>query len=108
MPEKGPVTKEEIEKWLALDERRKAADRLASDLKQQQEPLSDKLSEYVKEKGGADKTTLHCGFVLAFKERQSQVAWKQEFLKLSSLEEAERLRKAAPKVDYLVVTPAAK
>jgi len=107
MAEKGPLTKEEIEQWRDLDERRKAADRTKRALEKEQEPLDEKIAAYIRDKGGSDRTTVHFGYVLAFGQRQSQPSWLTEFIKLKSVEEAERLKKAAPMKDYVVVTPAA-
>lgn len=107
MAETGPLTKAEIEQWRDIDERRKAADRLKSALEKQQKPLSDKIAAYIRDKGGSDRTTVHYGYVLAFGQRQSQPSWLTEFIALKGIEESERLKKAAPWNDYVIITPAA-
>lgn len=106
MAETGPLTKGEIEQYLELDERRRGAGRLKSDLEKELEPLDEKIAAYITQHGGSDRTTVHHGFVLRFGQRKTQPSWLREFIAAQGQKEADRLRKAAPMADYVVVEPA--
>jgi len=101
------LTAEEIAEFLALEEERKALTRKADTLSRKAGPLKEKLMAFVRDRGGKDRTCLTHGFTLSLKEIRGAVAWKDEFLKVSSVEEAEKISANAPTYDRLFVEKAA-
>lgn len=108
MPEKtGHLVRKEIEEFLDLEARRKAANRLADDLEKQAEVLKAKIWEFVEAKGGDARSVERSGFVLAIHQKAGTVSWKTEFIREKGPVEAAKLVAACPKKDYLVVEPKA-
>ncbi len=101
------VTRQDIEAYLDLDERRKAFNRQADDLKKQQDAIAEKLMTFVSVRGGSDKSVERSGFVLAIHTARCAVKWKEEFVKVQGLAVAEALTAAQPSREYLSVEKAA-
>lgn len=107
MPKDVPhLVKAEIEEYLALEEKRKAANRQADDIEKQAKVLKARIEAFIVAKGGSARTVERSGYVLSIKQKAGSVAWKEEFLRVAGQEEAARLSAAAPKRDYLSVEPA--
>lgn len=98
-------SRKELERYFELDQQRLALHRQAKDLEKLQEELEKKFLEYVREVGGPERACLRCGYKLAILRKDGSVSWVKEFLRVAGEEEAERLRKAAPPRDVLVVEP---
>lgn len=101
------VTKADIENYLAREERRKEAARLADELERENKPLKEKLKRFVELKGGPSKSIDRSGYVLAFKTRAGRVKWKDEFIAVTSAEAAAKLERDCPPSEFLSVEKAA-
>lgn len=100
------VTREEIEQYLALETERKALARQVDNRERAAAPLKKKLRAWVEAHGGADRTCVHFGYVLALLARAGVPRWKDEFLRVAGLEETEQVAAAAPPTYTLNVEPA--
>lgn len=98
-------SKAELARYFELEEQRLALNRQAKDLEKLQDELYDKFLKWVEEQGGPERVKLRCGYKLAIIKKPGSVSWVKEFLRVAGEEEAERLRKAAPSRDVLVVEP---
>lgn len=96
-------TKKDIEKYLSLEERRKALQREARALEAEAEPLETLMLEFVRAKGGDARSVERSGFVLAIGTRAGTVRWKDEFVRECGNKKAEALIEAAPPREFLSV-----
>jgi hypothetical protein len=102
------LTKDEIERFIALEKERKSLTRDGDAKERAAKPLKEKIKKYIEEKGGSDRTTTHYGYVLALVPyRQKQVEWKNEFIVVAGEEKAVELQEAMPMTYSLSVEPAA-
>jgi len=96
-------TLESLHKFVALEERRRELGRQVSDIEKEQEDLREQFTHYVHEVGGSDRTTMRHEFRLTLIDKASQVSWAKAYIALAGAEAAEKLRKAAPKKESLIV-----
>jgi hypothetical protein len=101
------MTRVEIDKYFELDKERLSLQRQAKDLEALQEKIEDKMVAVVRANGGKERTVLTCGYVLAIKDANGAVKWKDEFVRVAGSDEAEKLIAAAPKRDKFSVEKAA-
>lgn len=97
------VTKNDIQEYLAIEERRKALNREAADLGKQSDVIKEKLMLFARANGGS---VARSGYRLAIKLATGFVAWKQEFIRVAGQEEANRLTRDCPKRETLSIDPA--
>jgi len=93
----------QLTRWHKLEEKRLKYGRMAKANEKLQEPLEKIFEAYVRAHGGEElKVELH-GFELYIDKKNGKVSWKSKYIEKTSEEEAERLIKACPKEEYLVV-----
>ena len=97
------ITKDDIERYLQLEEERRELNRLAKAKGDLAAEIEEKIEAFARANGGSDLTVERSGFILAIKTKAGTVAWKHEFIKLTSEEEAERLKGLCPRVEFLSV-----
>lgn len=108
MPEesKAPrVVKEDIERYLKLEEERLDLQRQARDKARLAEELEKKLWAWIEVHGGDGRCCTRSGFVLAIKTKTGTVRWADEFVRVAGAEEAQKLREACPRAEFLTVEP---
>jgi hypothetical protein len=101
------VNREDIEAWLALDERRKSLNRQSEQLEKEQKAIGARLVAYVRAKEPDKLRKVTNGFLVAIKMVKGGVSWKPEFVRVAGAAAAEQLIAAAPQRESLVVEPAA-
>lgn len=100
---KVELTKAELQDYVANREKKLAADRLSRALDDKLNPVKEKISEYIDQHGGADRTTTKHGFVL-HKELQPGVPkYKDEFLKIATEKEVKAIER--PIQEKISVSP---
>jgi len=100
------LTQPEIERFVELDKKRKELQRQADAFEREAKPLKEKIVAYVEEKGGSDRTTVHCGYVLQLVQAAGRVDWKGEFTLVVGAERVAQLMSACPPTYRLQVEPA--
>ena len=97
------VTRVDIEKYLRLDRERLELQRQAKDKGRLQEAIENKLWDWTKANGGDAQSCERSGYVLAIKSKAGTVKWADEFVRVAGETEAQRLRDAAPRAEFLSV-----
>lgn len=95
--EKTKITREDCEQFESLNETRLSLERQARALQKQLAVISEKLLAFTKENGGKLRTVKQFGFLLAVQLKSSSPSWKDEFIRVAGLEEAERVAAEAAK-----------
>lgn len=98
-------TRQQIEEFLRLEAERKELDRTSRSLERQADALRDVIVAYVEHAGGETRTVKCCDHVLALRDKPGYPAWKQEFIRVTSPQEAEAVIAAWPPRPSLVVEP---
>lgn len=101
------ITKAEIETYLAREEERKALQRQAKTIGDENGLFEERLVELITDRGGEKKTLLYRGFLLAISLVRGRAAWKKEVIRLAGAAEADKISAAAPMREVLVVERAA-
>lgn len=90
------VTKQMIEDYATLNQERLELDRASRLLKQKLDQFEKTLLPFVRENGGKSRTLTKFGYILSIKMKPSSPSWKDEFLRVAGVDEAEEVaRKAA-------------
>jgi hypothetical protein len=98
------VTREDLDSFWALDERRRELQRQDDALEREAKPLKERFLAHVRAKGGDARAVVTCGFCLAIKLADGSVRWKDEFVKLAGADAAAELQGAVPQRESLSVT----
>jgi hypothetical protein len=101
------LTREELEHYASLHERRLELNRQAAALEREADLIEPKIWAFIKKQGNRSKAVSKWGFNLAVKLKQAAVKWKDEFLKLAGAEKVAELAAAAPMKESLSVERAA-
>jgi hypothetical protein len=101
------LSEAEIEQFLAADAKRLEKQREVDALEREAKPFKDKIKAYVVDRGGADRTCVHFGYVLALMPAGADVKWKDEFIAIAGHQAAVKLQNEAPQKLRLKVEPAA-
>lgn len=97
------VTKKDIQEYLALEDRRKALNREAEDLRKQAEVIQTKLMSFCRYNGSQCERS---GYRLSITLASGFPAWKQAFIRVAGMEEAARVSRECPKREVLKIDPA--
>lgn len=100
------VTKNDIQKLMDLDRQRLEHQRKADALKKQGDAIRQRLMDFVRAQGGKQMSVVRSGYRLEIKLVKGQVAWKQHFVRVAGIEEAERIAADPPKREQLVIDAA--
>lgn len=95
---KTTITREQCESYESLNETRLSLQRQARTLQRQLDQIEIDLLAYTKENGGKLRTVKEFGFILSVEWKASSPSWKDEFIKVAGLEEAERIAAEAAAV----------
>ena len=96
-------TKAQLVRFLEIQAEQKRLRREATDLNAELEPIAKQLEEFVREKGGKQRSLVSCGHRIALKLTRGTVPWKKEFIRAQGQDAAEALVKAAPTKESLTV-----
>lgn len=88
---KTTITREQCESYESLNETRLSLQRQARTLQRQLNRIETKLVAYTKENGGKLRTVKEFGFILSLEWKGSSPSWKDEFIRVAGLEEAEKV-----------------
>jgi hypothetical protein len=91
----------EIEEFLEREEQRKNLNRERANA-----PLKEKFKAYAAAEGGKEKSVDRCGYTIALKTKNGQIAWKSEFIRVAGPEEAARVSANPPQVEFLAIEKA--
>lgn len=97
------ITKNEIETYLALEEKRKSFARQAQALEKQADKIEERIRAFILAEGGKEKSVPRSGFVLAIKTAKGSVPWKDAFIDVAGQKEAERRIALAPRREFVSV-----
>lgn len=100
------VTKAMIQEYLELEEERKRLDRDARALAKKASAIAAKLLTFVKVHGGKERSVVRSGYRLAIDLAPGYPSWKQEFVRVAGLDEANRISAEQPKREVLSINPA--
>lgn len=96
------LTREDIERYHALEEQRKSLQRQADDIGKQAKLIADTMRQIVREYG----IQRMFGYVISLKDVSGTPAWKEQFIRVAGLPAAEAIIKDTPKRQQLVVETA--
>lgn len=92
------ISKEQCEQYESLNETRLSLQRQARTLQGQLDKIEEKLLAFVRENGekhGKGRISKKFGFVLGLELKSCAPSWKDEFIRVAGLEEAEQVAAAA-------------
>ncbi len=92
--------KKKIQDYFELEAQRLRMVRDLGRIKKQQDAIEDGLAKFTRHAGGSAS---QCGFILYFKQRRKNVAWKEEFISLRGREHAEQVIADQPTIEVLVI-----
>lgn len=95
-------TKAQLQRYVELRAKKRELDAQVSAIEKELYPTHELILEYLEEKN-VTAAKLH-RFQLSLTEGQSIVKWKDEFIRVSSAEEAAKISAAAPRAQRLEVT----
>ena len=95
-------TKDQLQRYVELRAKKRELDAQVSAIEKELYSTHELILEYLEEKN-VTAAKLH-RFQLSLTEGQSIVKWKDEFIRVSSAEEAAKISAAAPRAQRLEVT----
>jgi hypothetical protein len=99
------LLKSELDQWHEWELERLKLQRQVKDLEALQKPLKEKFLAFVQEKGGDERAVKSNGFLLKLNAKRESVSWKDEFVRVAGIDEAEAIIARQPSKDVLVIEP---
>jgi hypothetical protein len=98
------LKKDDVQRFHALNERRKELEREASNLERECKPLKERIVAFVRqERSESQRAVTKFGFLLELVARAGRVAWKDKFCEFVGSDKALEIEKAAPPTESLSV-----
>jgi len=94
---------ERIERYFHLRNSRLEQQRHIDAIKREEDQIAKELEAYLEEKGVSEATVCNKRYRLGFSDGAAIVSWKDEFIRVKSAEDAERILTEAPKRRKLTV-----
>jgi hypothetical protein len=100
---KDDLRRDDVDRYMELDQERKKLNRQVENLEREQKPLKEKILAFVQDNGGKTQAVSKWGYVLKINLFAGVPKWKDAFINWAGADEATKLSEAAPKQERLSV-----